>query len=97
MGKAAFRVSVEGSDKMITCLADETLLKAMARQGISNIPVGCRNGGCGVCKIRVTEGTYKTGKMSIKHVTQVERNDGYALACKAFPKSDLTVTVKNEE
>jgi len=89
-----FRVSLEDSNKVITCPANETLLKAMARQGITEIPVGCRNGGCGVCKIRVIKGEYETGKMSIKHVSMIERDFNFTLSCRTFPKSDLLITVK---
>ncbi|WP_431475415.1 2Fe-2S iron-sulfur cluster-binding protein [Marinobacter sp. KM021] len=31
------------------------------------VPVGCRGGGCGFCKIRVLEGDFECGKMSKVH------------------------------
>lgn len=89
MNNKGFQVRVEGSDKVITCRPDEPLLIAMERQGYANIPVGCRKGGCGVCKIRVTAGEFEVGKMSIKHVSEQERHKNFSLACKTFPKSDL--------
>lgn len=94
MKDKAFQVTIEGSDKVMTCQENEPLLIALARQGYLEVPVGCRQGGCGVCKIRVMEGEFKTGKMSVKHVPQAERKFNYTLACKTFPKSDLTIIVK---
>ncbi len=89
-----FRITIEGSDRNVTCLENEPLLIALARQGCIEVPVGCRKGGCGVCKIRVNEGEFETGKMSVRHVSLSERKDNYTLSCKTFPKSDLTITVK---
>lgn len=93
MGDQKFQVRIEGSDKVIACQKDESLLTAMERQGYAKIPVGCRNGGCGICKIRVIEGEFDTGKMSIKHVSQEERERNFSLACKTFPKTDLLFEV----
>ena len=97
MKTKGFQLRVEGSDKTITCQEDESLLVALARQGYAQIPVGCRKGGCGVCKIRVLEGEFKTGKMSIKHVSLQEREESYSLACKTFPKGDLKFVVMKRE
>ncbi len=54
-------------------------------------PKGCHNGGCGVCKIQIHSGEYETKKMSRKHVTQEEEDSGIALACRVFPKSDMSI------
>lgn len=93
VGEHEFRVKIEGSDKVITCQKNEALLIAMERQGYAKIPVGCRNGGCGICKIRVVEGEFEVGKMSIKHVSAEEREKNFTLACKTFPKTDLLFAV----
>lgn len=92
MTNKGFQVSIQGSDKIVTCRENEPLLAALTRQGYK-LSVGCRQGGCGVCKIRVVEGEFKTGKMSVKHVPQEERKFNYTLACKTYPKSDLMITV----
>ena len=97
MTNKGFRVKVEGSDKDISCHEDEALLIAMERQGYAKVPVGCRQGGCGVCKIRVTKGEFETGKMSIRHVSADERENNFSLACKTFPRSDLTFTVEKQQ
>lgn len=85
-----FRITVDGGG-VFFCSAFESLLAAMIRRGIREVPVGCRGGGCGVCRVRVLSGQFKSGKIARSHVTEAEENDGYALACRLFPQSDLTV------
>jgi len=91
MPDRGFKITIIGTERAVNCGKDESLLAALARQGYGKVRVGCRNGGCGVCKVRVTEGEFETGKMSIKHVTQAEREDNFTLSCRTFPKSDLTL------
>lgn len=69
----------------------ESLLAAMERQGRHCIEVGCRGGGCGVCKIRVLAGEVHRGPTSVARVTPGEREQGYALACRTYPRSDLLI------
>ena len=71
------------------CGPSETVLAAMERQQINGVPVGCRGGGCGVCKVRVITGDYRTGKMSRSKVSENEERTGCALACRLYPESSL--------
>lgn len=73
--------------------ADESVLCGMERLGYRGIPVGCRGGGCGVCKVRVLAGDYTVGKMSRACVSEAEQAQGVVLACKLFPRSALTLAV----
>ena len=73
------------------CRSDERLLAAMERTFARPIPVGCRRGGCGVCRVRILEGRYTTAPMSAAYVNSAEREKGYALSCCVFPASDLVV------
>lgn len=75
------------------CGQDEPVLIAMERCGADDIGVGCRGGGCGICRIRVVNGDYKTGKMSAERVSQADREAGFALACRLFPTGDLLIAV----
>lgn len=77
----------------LACTDDRSLLASMERLGRKGIPVGCRNGGCGVCKVRVLEGTCERRVMSRAHVSHDEEREGYALACRITPSSDLAVKV----
>lgn len=93
-GSAPIRtVRIADTGETFECREDEPLLTALARVGRSAVRVGCRRGGCGVCKIRVLEGRYVTGKMSRAHVNASEERAGWVLACRAFPETDLVVEV----
>lgn len=72
---------------------DEHLLRGMERLGRRGIPVGCRGGGCGVCKVQVLAGDYRTIKMSRDCVSSAEQGQGYALACRLYAESDLEIRV----
>ena len=62
-----------------------------------DIPIGCCNGGCGVCKVRVTAGSYVTRKMSRAVCGEEEEASGCVLACKLYPRSDLTIEVVGQD
>lgn len=69
--------------------AGATLLAAIEYSGKQTVPVGCRNGGCGACRVRVLSGTFVAGAMSRRYVSAEELAQGFALACKLTPASDL--------
>ena len=73
------------------CHAGENVLKAMERHSLQTIAVGCRGGGCGVCRVRVHAGTYECGRMSKAQVSNEQQIQGYALACRLHPTSDLVL------
>lgn len=84
-----FQIVITGKDRSFICRSGETVLRAMERQGIKQLAIGCRGGGCGFCRVRVSEGTYDVGKMSRAQVSDVDQQAGYALACRLYPHSDL--------
>lgn len=88
---ARFTITVAGGAKPFSCYGDQRLLVAMEQALSSALPVGCRRGGCGVCRIRVLDGVYETASMSAAHVSAEEKAEGYALSCCVFPRSDLVV------
>lgn len=90
MTRCTFEVFIDGYGGF-ECPADETVLRAMERAGGRQLAVGCRGGGCGVCKVRVTSGRYRTAPMSVSRVDRTERVTGFALACRLMPLSDLTL------
>ncbi|QGN54003.1 2Fe-2S iron-sulfur cluster-binding protein [Novosphingobium sp. Gsoil 351] len=82
---------VDGAE--FDCGEDERVLLAMERCGADDIGVGCRGGGCGICRIRVVDGDYRTGKMSAEKVSDADRAAGFALACRLYPADDLLIEV----
>lgn len=93
---AVYVIGVEGCEKVALCRETEPVLTGLQRQGIASVPVGCRGGGCGVCKVRVVRGRYKVGKMSRRHISEEEERSGFALACRLYPESPLTLDVTGD-
>lgn len=89
-----FQITIEGSSDAFKCPADKNVLKAMEKLGRNGIPVGCRGGGCGVCRVQVLGGgLYHTGKMSREQVSIADEKKGICLACKLVPDGDLRLRV----
>ena len=63
-----YRITEQCSGKSFECEAGQSVLKAMEQRGMKCVPVGCRGGGCGYCKIQVLAGEFECGKMSKVHV-----------------------------
>jgi len=77
-----------------TCSSEESILQGMAKIGKKGIPVGCLNGGCGVCKVVIRNGSVKkTGAMSRAHISEQDEVDGVVLACRVTPLSDIQLEV----
>jgi ferredoxin len=82
-----------------TCYAHERVLVALERArgfgrlpGLSRkLPVGCRRGGCGICRARVVKGEYTFSPMSKAHVSEAEAAEGLVLCCSVYPLSDLSL------
>ena len=89
----AFQVTIDSTGEVFRCADDVHVLAAMEQAGCRGIPVGCRNGGCGACKVRVTGGRYETRKMNRAVLSAAEEADGCVLACKTYPRSDMAVHV----
>lgn len=87
------QISIANHDCQFVCAEQETLLHGIDRQREKAIQIGCRGGGCGVCKIRILVGDYECKKMSIKHVTAQELAEGFALSCRVYPRSDMVIEV----
>ncbi|WP_312450944.1 2Fe-2S iron-sulfur cluster-binding protein [Stutzerimonas nitrititolerans] len=87
----AYQVFNRTTGDSFTCNGDQSVLKAMELVGKKCVPVGCRGGGCGFCKIRVVEGDFECGKMSKVHVPPEALAQGEVLACRIYPQADLTI------
>ncbi|MDO9450850.1 MAG: 2Fe-2S iron-sulfur cluster-binding protein [Rugosibacter sp.] len=89
-----YRVKLTQTNEVYECLPCENMLQGMARLGRRGIPIGCLNGGCGICKVAVVAGEWeKTGLMSRAHVSEEEEARGIVLACRAAPSSDVDIEV----
>jgi ferredoxin len=98
---ASFTITVEGAGTT-SCLEGERVLVALERgQGMGRLrglprklPVGCRRGGCGVCRARVLQGEYWREPMSRAHISEIDEAEGIILACSVYPLSDLLLRLE---
>ena len=88
-----FVITIEDTGETYKCDERISVLEGMENLGKKGIPVGCRGGGCGVCKIEIVSGTYKKRVMSRDHVSEAEEAQGVVLACRVRPTSEMTVRV----
>ncbi len=88
-----YQVQIQDTGESYSCDEQESILSGMARLDRRGIPVGCRGGGCGVCKVQVVQGDYVRKRMSRAHVSEDEETSGIVLACRIMPQSDLCVQV----
>lgn len=87
------RISFVNNRVSFRCRSDQAVLLAMCGTADRCIPVGCRSGGCGVCRVRVVSGEYETGAMSAAHISESDRADGQVLSCQLLPRSDLELKI----
>jgi ferredoxin len=89
-----FTVEIAQTGESYLCAGNESLLKGMLRLGRRGIPAGCVSGGCGVCKVRIVEGSVTSlGPVSRAHVTVEEERAGCTLACRVAPASAVRLEV----
>jgi 3-phenylpropionate/trans-cinnamate dioxygenase ferredoxin reductase subunit len=87
-------VHVAQTGESYPCATNESLLKGMLKLGRKGIPAGCVNGGCGVCKVRIVEGTVTVlGPVSRAHVSAEEELCGITLACRVGPATAVRLEV----
>jgi ferredoxin len=88
-----FQVSLTQSGRQFSCDADETVLNAALRQGIG-LPYGCKNGACGSCKGKLSNGQVEHGPHQQRALSEAEAAQGFTLLCCAKPVSDIAVDVR---
>ncbi|CAK0749382.1 CDP-4-dehydro-6-deoxyglucose reductase, E3 [Gammaproteobacteria bacterium] len=89
----SFVVRIESSGHEMTAEPSETVLEAALRQGI-HLPYSCRGGQCGVCKATLLAGEVDYGLTPPAALSPAEQKAGVALLCKALPRSDLHLQVR---
>lgn len=70
--------------------AHETILDAALRLGYT-LPYSCREGVCGVCKAKLTEGRADPGNYLGSALSEMDKEAGMLLLCCATPESDLVI------
>ncbi len=91
-----YEITVLNSDELLIlgtfmCLEDQNILVAMEKATKKFIKVGCRQGGCGICKIKVINGQYTKREMSRAHISKEDEENGIVLSCCIMPKSPMKI------
>ena len=73
---------------------DRYILQNVEQQG-HKLPFSCRNGACTTCAVRVLNGeVFQPEAMGISPKL---KQQGYALLCVSYPRSDLEVETQDED
>ncbi len=89
-------ITIGPTGEVVYLTEDETVLSGLYKAGYA-YTVGCRRGGCGICKIDVISGDFTYNRpVAESVVTAEEREDGTCLSCRAVPDSDLTIQMRDE-
>lgn len=90
-------VTVHPSGEVIYLEPDETVLSGLYKAGYA-YAVGCRRGGCAVCKAECLRGRFHYNHPIADTVlTAGERADGTCLTCRAVPDGDITIEMRGED
>ena len=72
----------------------ETVLAALGRAGL-RYRIGCRRGGCGICKLQLLAGEVRYERPIAESVlSDDERVEGICLSCRAVPITNVLVELQ---
>ena len=80
----------DGTEREIAGLPWQTVFQAAQAHGIE-LATDCREGACGTCKARCTEGEYDVGDASPEALTAEEEAAGLVLTCQMLPLGDCAL------
>lgn len=89
-------VTIEPTGERVHLAPGETILAGLYKAGYA-YTIGCRRGGCAICKVDAIEGEFGYERpIADTVITEEERRDGTCLSCRAVPEGDLTIKLRGE-
>ena len=94
MNNEYVKIKILPYNKEVIVEKDKSLLQTLISAGV-NIYASCGGRGtCGKCKIKILFGEYTTEPSQF--ISDEEKKQNIVLACKTFPKSDLSIELLNQ-
>ncbi len=84
------QVTVRPSGRHFLLEGSDSILQAGLKAGL-RLPYGCGSGTCGLCKARVVSGELRLIQPSDYRLSEIERQQGYALLCTHTAVTDVVV------
>jgi len=90
-------LTVAGADVSIELRSREPILTGLFRSGYA-YRVGCKRGGCGICKVDLVEGEVDYPvTVSADVLTADEHAAGVCLSCRAVPVADSVIRLRDDD
>ncbi len=78
----------------ISAADGETVLAALGRAGL-RYRIGCRRGGCGICKLQLLAGeVYYERPIAESVLSDDEKVEGICLSCRAVPITNILIELQ---
>jgi CDP-4-dehydro-6-deoxyglucose reductase len=94
LGGSMPKVTILPDGVQVSATEDETVLGALGRVGL-RCRVGCRRGGCGICKVQLVLGEVRYERpIAATVLTDDEKVEGICLSCRAVPITNIVIELQ---